>query len=174
MRRSLIVLVLLAAGCARAANPSGTGTVLPDCDPASPVSKASSPPNCAPVSTTEPGSVVDLEITCQVFYREGVEEQLDQGETLTLVANGDEAIVRRDHLTLRARYFDDEFEGRSLVIDISEGDRQVMRELYQLRRDAAPANDFEGGHGFTGLVYTYAEGGAEMQYFCTAHALRDQ
>jgi hypothetical protein len=157
MRRIAGILgLLLLAGCAGMAG-TPRSTIRPD----------------TPTPTT-PGPVVNLEITCQVFYRDSVETALDGGETVTLLTDGDQARVDREHLNFVAGYSDDEFEGRALSIGVSEGERGITSHLFQLRRDSAPVNDFEGGHGFTGLAYVLSSGGAEMQHFCTARALRDQ
>jgi hypothetical protein len=41
--------------------------------------------------------------------------------------------------------------------------------LYQLPLDSGPQNQFVGGHGFTGLNYSYAPGStAELQFWCEA------
>lgn len=157
MRRALgvTVLLLLLAGCARVTGPGDQ--ITPDTP-----------------TPTVPGPVVNLEIVCQVFYRDSVEEPPDEGESVTLVSDGDVGRIERGSLVFEARYVDDEFEGRALSIHVTEGDRAVASHLYQLGRDAAPVNEFEGGHGFTGLAYTYAADGAELQHFCTARVLRDQ
>jgi hypothetical protein len=34
--------------------------------------------------------------------------------------------------------------------------------------ESGPSNQFNGGNGFTGLVYAYLTSGAELQYFCRA------
>ncbi len=156
MRRIAGLLGLLLAGCAGTLEAPGS-TIRPD----------------TPTPTIQ-GAPVDLEIACHVFYRDSVEESPDEGEILILVSDGDVARVERAKLTFEARYSDDEFEGRSLSIHVTEGDRAVTSHLYQLRRDAAPVNEFEGGHGFTGLAYANAADGAEMQSWCDARILRDQ
>lgn len=150
----LITLVLL-GGCARAATPGGT--ITPDTP-----------------GPSIPGTPVDLEISCPVFYRDSVESPGDEGDGVTLVSDGDTGTVEREHLTFTATYLDDGFEGRAVSIHVKEDGRAVMSHLLQIPRDRVPENQFEGGHGFTGLLYAYASGGAEMQYWCTAHALRDQ
>ncbi|MEX2458386.1 MAG: hypothetical protein WD770_05320 [Actinomycetota bacterium] len=157
MRRTplLLMVVALLAGCARASGPGDQ--ITPD----------------TPTPTT-PGPVVNLEISCQVFYRDNVEESPDEGESVTLVSDGDVGRIERGALVFEARYLDDGFEGRALSIHVTEGDRPVSTHLYQLRRDETPVNEFEGGHGFTGLAYSYSSHGAELQHFCTARALRDQ
>jgi hypothetical protein len=148
--------LLLLTGCASTLETPG-GTIRPD-----------SP------SPTSPGAPIALEISCHVFYRDTVEESPDEGETVTLVSDGDETRVERARLTFLARYSDDGFEGRSLSIHVTQGERSVTSHLYQLRRDAAPVNEFQGGQGFTGLAYAYSADGAEMQHWCDAHVLRDQ
>ncbi len=42
--------------------------------------------------------------------------------------------------------------------------------LYQLPPDSGPQNQFGGGHGFTGLNYSYApDSTAELQYWCAVN-----
>jgi len=63
----------------------------------------------------------------------------------------------------------DEFEGQSLSIAISnmQNQQELSRSLYQIDQAKGLANQFIGGHGFTGLIYVFhPSSDAELQYFC--------
>jgi hypothetical protein len=112
-------------------------------------------------------------IDCHVFYRSSPGEGLSEGPAITFTPNGghkDEAIEFGD-LGFGAQYWDDQFEGRSLRVSVTDLDNgeQIATQLYQIDRDKGLVNQFIGGHGFTGLVYVYhPSSGAELQYFCEA------
>ena len=95
---------------------------------------------------------------------------LGPGEELAVTADAAEASADFEFLSISLRLFDDEFEGRSVIVDVTDrGTREIVtRGLYQLRRDALPPDSFEGGHGFTGLLYSYHPSGAELQHICAA------
>jgi hypothetical protein len=71
----------------------------------------------------------------------------------------------------RAQFVDDPGEGPSLAlatVDVATG-REIARQLYQIDRAKGLANQFIGGHGFTGLQYVFnSSSTAELQYFCSA------
>ena len=73
-------------------------------------------------------------------------------------------------MVFEAHFQDDEYEGRALsiaVIDLDKGS-DISRQLYQFDRQNPVENQFVGGHGFTGLNYTFQPGTtAEMQFFCS-------
>lgn len=65
---------------------------------------------------------------------------------------------------------EDEEEGRSLSVKVTvaKTDRIILQTLYQLNRPTPPTNNFDGGHGFTGLHYViHPKTEAELQYFCS-------
>lgn len=126
---------------------------------------------CSP-SPEEAGeqSVVPLSIDCRVFYRLLVTETLSES-AVTLTTSGDHEIIEFNDMEFSAQYWDDQFEGRSLLVSVINADtgRELVRHLYQMDRGKSPINQFTGGHGFTGLVYVYApDSAAELQCFCEA------
>ncbi|MEM7802133.1 MAG: hypothetical protein AAF633_23270 [Chloroflexota bacterium] len=111
-------------------------------------------------------------ITCTAAYRAAVTGPLEAENTFTFSNEDREETLSFDALTLRAVYRNGAFDGeRNLLIQItaSADDRLLQTQLYQLSLESGPANQFVGGHGFTGLNYSYApESGAELQYWCVA------
>ena len=126
---------------------------------------------CSPSPRAAGGPAADFAgIECQVFYRPSIGESFRES-TVTLAKGGDRGVVEQDDLRWDAAYWDDEYEGQSLSIAVTGLDtgQGLVRQLYQLDREKGLANQFIGGHGFTGLVYVYHPGStAEMQYFCQA------
>lgn len=127
---------------------------------------------CSP-SPEEAGgqSVVPVSIDCRVFYRPSVTETLSGESAVTLTTSGDHEIIEFDDMEFSAQYWDDQFEGRSLVISVTSPDTgdEVVRQLYQMDRGKSLINQFIGGHGFTGLIYVYHPSSkAELQCFCEA------
>jgi hypothetical protein len=60
---------------------------------------------------------------------------------------------------------------RALRTWVTGADKTVIYnvQLYQLPLDSGPDNQFVGGHGFTGLNYTYhPASAAELQFWCEA------
>ena len=116
-------------------------------------------------------SVVPVSIDCRVFYRPSVTETLSGESAVTLTTSGDHEIIEFDDMEFSAQYWDDQFEGRSLVISVASPDTgdEVVRQLYQMDRGKSLINQFIGGHGFTGLIYVYhPTSTAELQCFCEA------
>jgi hypothetical protein len=126
---------------------------------------------CSP-SPEEAGgqSVVPVSIDCRVFYRPSATESLSES-AITLTTNGDHEVIEFDDMEFNAQYWDDQFEGRSLLISVASPDTGdgVVRQLYQMDRGKSLINQFIGGHGFTGLIYVYHPSStAELQCFCEA------
>jgi hypothetical protein len=125
------------------------------------------------ISSASPTSqTVSPALECTVFYRPATtaEGQAQaQERTFSLAKNRDQERVTFADLELQARYADDPYEGRSLVVSViaTDMERQVTQQLYQFLPDEGPHNQFAGGHGFTGLAYLYHPlSAAELQYFC--------
>jgi hypothetical protein len=115
-------------------------------------------------------SVDPVSIDCRVFYRSSVTKHLSE-TAITLTTNGDHKIIAFDDMEFNAQYWDDQFEGRSLLISVTSSDtgNEVVRQLYQMDRGKRLINQFIGEHGFTGLIYVYHPGStAELQCFCEA------
>jgi hypothetical protein len=111
-------------------------------------------------------------INCETYYRSSAtSEGQAQSSTAIFELNPDEKEWSETFtdMTLLAAYHDDEFEGRGLQIVVSDAKsgRQMASYLYQFQSDKLPVNQFQGGHGFTGLAYVYhPESPSELQFFC--------
>ena len=115
-------------------------------------------------------SVVPVSIDCSVFYRPSASESLSES-AVTLTTNADHEVIAFDDMEFNAEYWDDQFEGRSLLISVTSLDTgdEIVRQLYQMDRGKSLNNQFIGGHGFTGLIYVYHPSStAELQCFCEA------
>ena len=111
-----------------------------------------------------------VSVDCQVFYRASMADSFSES-TVALANGGDHGIAEHDDLRFDAQYWDDEYEGQSLSIYVTDPDtgEELVRQLYQIDRAKGLTNQFVGGHGFTGLIYVYhPRSTAEMQYFCLA------
>lgn len=112
-------------------------------------------------------------ITCTTAYRSSVEQGIEREETITFADSDDEQAIPFTDMVFHAAYsageMDNERALRMWVTDISET-AVSQSTLYQLPPDSGPQNQFSGGHGFTGLNYSYApDSMAELQYWCTAN-----
>jgi len=111
-------------------------------------------------------------ITCTAAYRSSVEVGSEQEDIFTFTDTDDELWATLGELMFHAAYdaggADNERNLRVWVTDAA--DTAVYHStLYQLPLDSGPQNQFVGGHGFTGLSYSYApDSSAELQYWCTA------
>ena len=76
------------------------------------------------------------------------------------------AWIQGETLATELRRMSGEEEGRSLSIRVTDGDRVVTSDLYQLGKSLR--DQFAGGHGFTGLRDAYGADGSEVQWWCTA------
>lgn len=111
------------------------------------------------------------QIVCTAAYRSSVEVGIEREETLTFTDADDEQSIAFADMTFHAAYrtgeTDNERNLRVWVTDVAET-AVYHSTLFQLETDSGPQNQFVGGHGFTGLNYSYTPGSnAELQYFCT-------
>lgn len=109
-------------------------------------------------------------IVCTAAYRSSVDVGIEQEETFTFTDVDDELWATFGEMMFHAAYdaggTDNERNLRVWVTDAAET-AVYHATLYQLPLDSGPANQFVGGHGFTGLNYSYAPGTtAELQYWC--------
>jgi len=125
---------------------------------------------CSPSPVVTRGqAVAPTSIECQVFYRSSLAEAPSDGTMIRLTTNNAHEVVEFENLVFTAQHLDDQFEGRSLVLSVTATGNQVMRQLYQIDGEKGLSNQFQGGHGFTGLGYVYhPTSPAELQYFCQA------
>lgn len=119
------------------------------------------------VSRQSRGSTGTPALTVKAYYRPSVTTGITDEKEMTLDSDSQEEVARFKDLELTALYYDSAYEGRSLVIRVGRRDTgaTIVQHLYQMDRQKQPANQFQGQHGFSGLVYTYhPESGAEMQF----------
>lgn len=109
-------------------------------------------------------------IVCTAAYRSSVSSPIVGEESLTFEEADAEQSLTFSDLVFHAAY--DMGEGdneRSLRTWVTAIDESITynSQLYQLPLDSGPANQFIGGHGFTGLNYTYhPTSAAELQFWC--------
>ncbi|WP_420630282.1 hypothetical protein [Candidatus Leptofilum sp.] len=113
-------------------------------------------------------------IRCTAAYRASVAQSIEREESVTFTnSNAEKAVVFAD-MVFHAVYSDGEADNeRALRLWVTDGtDTAVYHTtLYQLPFDSGPQNQFVGGHGFTGLHYSYApDSSAELQFWCEAIA----
>lgn len=113
-------------------------------------------------------------VRCEFFFRESNEDDPPEppsefvSATLEVGANGSGS-AGLGLLTFSVSYSDDEFEGASVSIVVTANDEPLSRFLYQFPDRELPDNQFDGGHGFTGLVYlTHPVQGGDYQLFCNS------
>lgn len=110
-------------------------------------------------------------ITCTAAYRSSVEVGIEREETLTFGDSDTEQSVAFADMTFHTAYSTGAADNeRALRLWVTRGGEEAMvshATLYQLPQDSGPQNQFVGGHGFTGLNYSYhPDSGAEMQFWC--------
>ncbi|MCB8975936.1 MAG: hypothetical protein H6657_00725 [Ardenticatenaceae bacterium] len=114
------------------------------------------------------------QIICTAAYRSSVEVGIEREETLTFSDVDDEQSIAFADMTFHAAYrtgaADNERNLRVWVTDAA--DTAVYHTtLFQLVPNSGPQDQFVGGHGFTGLNYSYApDSTAELQYWCAVEA----
>lgn len=111
-------------------------------------------------------------LTCHTAYRASVAVPIEREDTVSLAQPAIEPVtVAYADLVFHAQYLSEPGAGPSLNLFVTLPDQtdRLMSVLYQLPADRAPANQFVGGHGFTGLHYVYHPAtGAELQFWCVA------
>ncbi len=109
-------------------------------------------------------------ISCTAAYRTTVEQGIEREETISFRdTDAEQSIVFTDmvfHAAYSAGEADNERNLRVWVTDVSET-AVYQSTLYQLPINSGPQDQFVGGHGFTGLNYSYQpDSGAELQFWC--------
>lgn len=144
MNRYFIFLIVLLAAC------GGTETALPKAET----------------------------ISCTAAYRASVEQSIEREESILFGKTDlEQSVVFTDmvfHAAYHAGEVDNERNIRVWVTDVGEEPALSEAEvavyhatLYQLPLNSGPQNQFVGGHGFTGLTYSYQpDSGAELQFWC--------
>jgi hypothetical protein len=122
---------------------------------------------CSGTPTTAPKAET---ITCTVAYRADITGSIEQEEAITFTDSDDEQSVAFADMMFHAAYSTGEADNeRTLRVWVTDGEDLGIYQshLYQLSPDSGPQNQFVGGHGFTGLNYSYApDSSAELQFWC--------
>ena len=111
------------------------------------------------------------QITCTAAYRRSVQVGIEREETLTFTDADAEQSVAFADLIFHAAYHTGAADNeRNLRVWVTDSNDDLLHAtLYQLETSSGPQNQFVGGHGFTGLTYSYhPTSGAEMQFWCEA------
>ena len=127
---------------------------------------------CGGTETNSTQPAKSASIVCTVAYRPDVSQPIEREETLTFGDADAEKSVAFDDMVFHAAYSAGELDNERalrLWVTGSEETAVYQTQLYQLPIDSGPQNQFIGGHGFTGLSYSYhPASSAEMQFWCTA------
>lgn len=111
-------------------------------------------------------------ITCTAAYRANVSQSIEREESLVFTDRNEEQSIVFPALVFHAAYQTGEVDHeRALRLWVTDAERGTtyQTQLYQLDFASGPQNQFRGGHGFTGLSYSYhPTSGAEMQFWCEA------
>jgi hypothetical protein len=111
----------------------------------------------------------DPRIRCTFAHRPSVTKETRLGPVVQLSNSRRTVRGRAGAFAFRATIGAESGEPGALSIRVQSRStgKPVASGLYQFL-EAGPSNQFDGGHGFTGLVYAYLPSGAELQYFCRA------
>ena len=111
----------------------------------------------------------DLRIRCSFAHRPSVTKDVRFGPVIQLSNSRRTVRGRAGAFAFRATIGPGPGEPGALSIRVQSrsSGKPVASGLYQFL-EPGPSNQFNGGHGFTGLVYAYLASGAELQYFCRA------
>lgn len=114
-------------------------------------------------------------IRCTAAYRSATTQPIEQEETLTFTHTSAEQTAVFTDLIFHAAYNSGTADNeRNLRVWVTDGSDSFIYHttLYQLPLDSGPQNQFVGGHGFTGLNYSYtSNSSSELQYWCEANAI---
>ena len=127
------------------------------------------PAACGDNPTAGADTPSEFSITCRAFARPHVETSTMRARTIKLGPEGGDRSVTLGDFRFRAQFVADKFEGKALDVFVyPKGDQDpITQGKYQFDDVDAPANQFVGEHGFTGLVYAmHPRTEAELQYFC--------
>ena len=118
-------------------------------------------------------------ISCTAAYRASVAQGIEREETILFSDTDSEQSISVSDLVFHAAYSAGEADNeRNMRVWVTGGGETPAPSdaaavyhstLYQLPLNSGPQNQFVGGHGFTGLTYSYQpESGAELQFWCEA------
>ena len=109
-------------------------------------------------------------LSCTAAYRSSVSQPIEREESITFNDSDAEQMIAFADMVFHAAYSageaDNERNLRVWVTDVADT-AVIQSTLYQLPIDSGPQNQFVGGHGFTGLNYSYhPQSQAELQFWC--------
>jgi len=119
-------------------------------------------------------------ISCTAAYRASVQQGIEREETIMFGDTDSQQSIPFTDMVFHATYNAGEADrernmrvwvtGASPSLSSSTDETAVYHStLYQLPRNSGPQNQFVGGHGFTGLNYSYQpDSAAELQFWCEA------
>lgn len=111
-------------------------------------------------------------IVCSAAYRISETEPLTEVDSLRFEDTDSVQSLPYIYLELHGDYSDGRSDGeRALRVWVTRTaeTEPLVTHLYQLAEDEGPRNQFQGDHGFTGLMYAIDPiSGAELQYWCAA------
>lgn len=111
-------------------------------------------------------------ISCTAAYRSAATQPIEQEETLTFTNRSTEQTAVFTDMVFHAAYSSGTADNeRNLRVWVTDGDNTITYHttLYQFPLESGPQNQFVGGHGFTGLNYSYRpDSPAELQFWCEA------
>lgn len=111
-------------------------------------------------------------IICTAAYRADVSQPIEREESITFTDSDAEQTIAFADMVFHAAYNAGEADNeRNLRAWVTGGEDTAVYHatLYQFPPDSGPQNQFGGGHGFTGLHYSYApDSTAELQFWCEA------
>ena len=127
-------------------------------------------------------------ISCTAAYRATVEQGIEREETILFSDTDSEQSIAFTDMVFHAAYSTEEADNErnmrvwvtdaSPLLNTGTGETSALSDaevavyhatLYQLPINSGPQNQFVGGHGFTGLNYSYQpDSGAELQFWCEA------
>lgn len=108
-------------------------------------------------------------LVCQASTRPSVSVKPEPLGEIRMSEPGDRSLTSKA-FRFRVLYSDDRYDGRTVVAYVYSAStgKLIAETLFQFDRQQAVANQFRGGHGFTGLHYVYApDSDSELQYICS-------
>lgn len=115
-----------------------------------------------------------ITVDCSFFAANG-EKQHPSLSSVFGQSDGVSSEFSIGELKVSLHLVDPPYESRSFTVTVSTREGQGLTStLYQIDRTKLPANDFLGGHGFTGLNHVIDPLSKHgLQFFCSARSSSD-
>ena len=123
----------------------------------------------AVVGCTTPPEPLPAAITCSYQYRPEATSAAGAQEGALVVDRGEQESAVFEQMMLQVTYTAGQPDGNGVRLVLSDrGGQQIAEHLYQGGASAQVLySEFDGGHGFTGLIYVHHED-AQVQVWCAA------